>query len=117
MQDDRILSYSIIGFIIGMALVMLLGGCSRHTPVSDINNEIQQEVADLVDYANNNMDMDPDKQLLLTGARHCASRANDLTRTCEQTVSAYSKEAAGWKLATTLMTIIAGLLGFLWIKK
>ena len=111
-------------FIAGIAawflIVMLclwLAGCSRTTPASEINNEIQHEVTELVDYAHNNMTMDSDKQLLLNGARHCASRANDLTRTCEQTISSYRKETAGWKLATTLMTIVAGLIGVLWIKK
>ena len=63
------------------------------------------------------MVMDSDKQMLLNGARHCAARANDMAKTCEETVKAYKAEAAGWKLATTLIGIIAALLGFLWIKK
>jgi outer membrane murein-binding lipoprotein Lpp len=98
-------------------IVMLLCGCSRKTPVSEINDGIQQEVVQLVDYANNNMDMDADKQLLLKGAQHCAARANDLTHTCEETIRAYKTEASGWKLATTLMSIIAALLGLAWIRK
>lgn len=117
MHDDRIISYTIIGWVIALFIVMALAGCSRTTPTADINHEIQTEVAELVDYANNNMEMDADKQLLLNGARHCAMRANDMVHVCDQTVSAYRKETAGWKLATTLMSIIAGLLGFLWIKK
>ena len=117
MDGDRIISYTILGWVMALVLVMLLVGCSRSTPVSDINHEIQTEVSELVDYANSNMEMDADKQLLLNGARHCAARANDMVRTCDQTVSAYRKETAGWKLATTLMSIIAALLGCLWIKK
>lgn len=117
MRDDRIISYTIIGWVIAMFIVMSLAGCSRTTPAAEINTEIQTEVAELVDYAKNNMDMDADKQLLLKGAQHCASRANDMERACELTVSAYRKEVAGWKLAATLMSIISGLLAFLWIKK
>ena len=117
MNDDRIISYTILGRVIALVLVALLAGCSRSTPVSDINNEIHTEVSELVDYAHNNMEMDADKQLLLNGARHCAARANDMARTCDQTIIAYRKETAGWKSLTTLMSIIAALLGFLWIKK
>lgn len=117
MNEEKLLSWTIIGWMIGVFLVMLLAGCSRSTPHADINHAIQTEVTELVDYANNNMEMDADKQLLLNGARHCASRANDMVHACDQTISAYRKETASWKLATTLMSIIAGLLGYLWIKK
>ena len=118
MNEEQTLSWTILTWVAVIFLVMLLlGGCSRKSPVSDINDEIQQEVVQLVDYANNNMEMDSDKQLLLNGARHCAARANDMERTCAETIKAYKAESAGWKLATTLVSIIAGLLGFLWIRK
>lgn len=100
-----------------LVFVLLLAGCSNHDPVSSINDGIQQEITELADYAQNNMEMDADKQLLLNGARHCAVRANDMAKTCKVVVSAYKKETAGWKLATVLVSIIAGLLGMLWIKK
>ena len=64
MDEERILSYTIITWIAVIFLVMLLAGCSRQSPVSDINHDIQEDVAQLVDYANNNMEMDADKQLL-----------------------------------------------------
>ena len=116
-KDTHLMLGIAIWFIIVIMALALLSGCSRQTPVSEINNEIQHEVTELVDYANNNMVMDSDKQLLLNGARHCAARANDLVKTCDQTIYAYRKETAGWKLATTLITIIAALLGVAWIKK
>lgn len=116
-MNDHILDWTIITWVGVIFLIALLCGCSRHTPVSEINHGIQTEVTELVDYAKNNMVLDADKQLLLKSAQHCAARANDMANTCEQTVSAYRKETAAWKLATTLMTIIAGLLGILWIKK
>lgn len=104
-------------FIIVILVLALLSGCSRKTPVSEINNGIQNEVTELVDYAHNNMIMDADKQLLLNGARHCAARANDMSKACDQTIYAYRKETAAWKLSTTLVTIIAALLGIAWIRK
>ena len=107
----------IAAWFLMVMIAMSLTGCAKQTPVSDINNELQQEVSELVDYANNNMEMDSDKQMLLNGARHCAARANDMERTCAETIKAYKAESAGWKLATTLVSIIAGLLGFLWIRK
>ena len=75
--------------VLGMTL--LLCGCAKQAdPVASINDDIQLGVAELVDYANNNMTMDADKQLLLNGARDCASKANALThqheaqiKTCE----------------------------------
>lgn len=117
MDEEKTLTWTVVTWVAVVFLVMLLCGCTRQSPVSDINDEIQQEVVQLVDYANNNMEMDSDKQLLLNGAKHCAARANDMERTCTETIKSYKTEAAGWKLATTLMSIIAGLLGFLWIKK
>jgi outer membrane murein-binding lipoprotein Lpp len=117
MNDDRIISYTIIGWVFALVLTLLLAGCSRQTPVAEINSEIQTEVTELIDYAQNNMAIDSDKQLLINGARHCAMRAADLTKTCQETVRAYRAETVGWKMAATLMTIIAALLGFLWIKK
>ena len=117
MNHSRLVSYTVFGFLVGIFLIMLLGGCTRKTPTSEINQEIQNQVTELVDYANNNMVIDSDKQLLLSGAVHCAARANDMARTCEESIRAFKVEAAGWKLATTLMAIIAGLLGFLWVKK
>lgn len=116
-MEEKTLSLTIITWIALCFLVMLLCGCSHSTPISDINDGIQNDVSELVDYANNNMVMDADKQLLLNGARQCAARANDMQKLCEEMVNSYKKETAGWKLATTLMSIIAGLLGFLWIKK
>lgn len=117
MNGERVLCWTIIGWLVGVFLIMALAGCSRSTPTSEINQQIQDEVAQLVDYANNNMEMDADKQLLINGARHCAMRAGDLEKVCAQTVSAYRTETAAWKLATTLISIIAVFLGIAWIKK
>lgn len=117
MNGERVLCWTIIGWLVGVFLIMALAGCSRSTPTSEINQQIQDEVAQLVDYANNNMEMDADKQLLINGARHCAMRASDLEKVCTQTVSAYRTETAAWKLATVLIAIIAAFLGVAWIKK
>ena len=117
MDDEKVLSWTILSWVALIFLIMLLCGCSPKTPVSDINNDIQQGVNELVDYANNNMVIDSDKKLLIEGAKTCAAKANAMEKTCNESLRAYKAEASGWKLATTLMSIIAGLLGFLWFKK
>ena len=66
-------------FVVFIFWVCMLCGCTKtQDPVSTINDDIQQGVAELVDYAHNNMEMDADKQLLLNGAKECASKANAL---------------------------------------
>lgn len=114
-QNDFIAS--IAAWFIIIMLCFALCGCAKQQPVSDINDDIQQGVIELVDYANNNMDMDSDKKLLLEGAKTCAAKANAMEKTCTESIRAYKIEASGWKLATVLVSIIAALLGVAWIKK
>lgn len=117
MNEEKVMSLTIITWIGVIFLVMLLAGCTKQSPVSDINHDIQEDVAQLVDYANNNMVMDADKQLLINGARACASRANAMEKTCIAQVTACQKETTTWKLSTGMASLIALVFLVLWFKK
>lgn len=117
MDEERLLSGVILGWIVALLLVMLLAGCSRQSPVSDINHDIQDDVAQLVDYAQNNMQIDADKQLLINGARACASRANAMEKACTAQITACEKENTTWKLSTVSASILALLFLMLWFRK
>lgn len=89
MPDDRIISYTIIGWVVALFLVMLMAGCAKHEdPASSINNQLQQDVAQLIDYADNNMTDDADIRLLKTGLKDCAARADAVTKQHETSIAA-----------------------------
>ena len=74
-------------FAVLLILTFLLNSCARKAdPVTVINDGIQNSVNELVDYAQNNMVMDSDKQLLLRGAKDCAARADAMTKTYTATI-------------------------------
>lgn len=106
---------SLIFWIIILFVIMLLGGCARHAtnPVSDINNGIQDDVAQLVDYANNNMVMDSDKQMLLNGARACAARADAMSKQCEVSIKACESETGKTKAERNTLALILALAVFI----
>ena len=53
-------------FLLLLLIGTLLVGCARKpNPINEINDGIQQSVKEVVDYAQNNMTMDTDKQFLL----------------------------------------------------
>lgn len=66
----------IITKIMAFCAIFFIAGCTKQPdPVSTINQGIQQDVAQLIDYANNNMGSDPDTELLKAGLKDCAARA------------------------------------------
>lgn len=117
MDEEKLLSGVILGWIAAIFLIMLLAGCSRQSPVSDINHDIQEDVAQLIDYANNNMTIDADKQLLINGARACASRANAMEKACVAQITACEKENTTWKLSTGMASLVALIFLVLWFRK
>lgn len=108
-----VIGYTIVGWVIGMFLVMLLSGCARHTEyMSSINDSLQQDVAQLIDYANNNMADDPDTTLLKTGLKDCAARADAIAKQCEVTIDTYKANANRLKSErNTLIVFFLLLLG------
>lgn len=62
------------------ALFFIMGCAKQPDPVSTINTSLQQDVAQLIDYANNNMGNDPDTELLKTGLKDCAARADAMDK-------------------------------------
>lgn len=103
---------------IGLLLTgLLLTGCARDAdPITEINNGIQQSVADLVDYAQNNMVMDTDKQFLIQGAKDCAARADAMTKTYEASISKCAAEKSKLKTERNGLGILL-ILVVLWLLK
>ena len=80
-------------------LLLVLTACARDpNPITEINNGIQQSIAELEDYAQNNMIIDADKKLLLQGAKDCAARADAMTSTYNVSIEKCSAEKAKLKL-------------------
>lgn len=85
--------------LFSMFLLTTLCSCAHEpSPISEIDNGIQQSVAELEDYAVNNMDMDTDKQLLLQGAKDCAARASALAKVCVVSAEKCDTEKSKLKL-------------------
>lgn len=69
-------------FVFLLTSTLLLGACARHAePITEINDNLQQSATELIDYAQNNMEIDIDKQFLINGIKDCAARANAMTQT------------------------------------
>lgn len=105
----------IIGTVfLGLILIgLLLTGCSRDTnPVTEINNGIQQSVSELVDYAQNNMVIDTDKQFLIQGVKDCAARADAMTKTYEASLDTCYANQSKLKLERNGLMLIIVLLVF-----
>lgn len=92
-------------------IAILLTGCAKDPdPVADINTGIQENAQQLIDYANNNMEMDADKQLLVQGIKDCAGRADALTQTCEATISKHQAETSKAKAERNTLALVLILL-------
>lgn len=101
-----------------IALALILAGCaSKPDPITNINDDIQQGVAELVDYANNNMDMDADKQLLLQGVKDCAARADALTQTCTARIETCEAQTDRAKAERNTLALVLILLAANAIRK
>lgn len=113
---------NIIVLLIAIMCLVMLVGCSRHdSPINDINAGIQESVAQLEDYAINNMEMDSDKQLLLNGAKDCAARADALTKSCQATIKNCESEQTILRmerngLALVLIILLLGG-GYLFVRR
>lgn len=101
-----------------IALSLILAGCaSKPDPVTDINDNIQQGVSELVDYANNNMDMDADKKLLLEGAKNCAAKAETLTKACQAQISQCQSEVSKAKTQRNALALVLVILAGLFVAR
>lgn len=96
-----------------IALAITIAGCAKQPdPVTTINDGLQQDVAQLVDYASNNMTDDADTRLLVTGLKDCAARADAITKqhtTSIQTCEAETGKARAERntLALVLILLVA----------
>ena len=101
-----------------IALALILAGCaSKPEPITNINDDIQQGVAELVDYANNNMDIDADKKLLLEGAKNCAAKADALTQACTARIETCEAQTNKAKAERNTLALVLLLLAANAIRK
>lgn len=98
-----------------LVLTLLLSGCAREpNPITAINNGIQQSANELVDYAQNNMVIDTDKQMLIQGVKDCAARADAMTKTYEVSMEKCATEKSKLKLERNgLGVILILVVGFM----
>ena len=110
-KEYKIMCASLIFWVTMFFVVMLLCGCTKHTtPVSDINNQLQQDVAQLVDYANNNMGDDPDILLLKGGLKDCAARADAITKQHAATIESCETKTDKAKAERNMLALVLALL-------
>lgn len=98
-----------------IAILMLLTGCAKQPdPVTAINDQLQQDVAQLIDYANNNMGDDPDTMLLKTGLKDCAARADAATKQHETSIKQCQAETEKAKAERNTLALV--LIGIVLLK-
>lgn len=96
-----------------LIVALMLAGCAKEPdPVTTINDQLQQDVAQLIDYANNNMADDSDTRLLKTGLKDCAARADAATKQHETSIKQCQAEtdkarAERNSLALVLILLVA----------
>jgi len=94
-------------------LIVMVSGCVKQTnPIIEINDGIQQDIADLTDYAQNNMVIDLDKKLLLQGLKDCGARADAMTKTYEASMETCQANQNKLKLERNGLAVIIVLLVF-----
>ena len=94
-----------------LIVVLILAGCAKEPdPVTTINDQLQQDVAQLIDYANNNMGTDPDTELLKTGLKDCAARADAATKQHETSIKACQAETDKARAERNTLAIVLILL-------
>lgn len=111
--------FGVFGKICAIFLFILLAGCAKkESPITSINSSIQQSVAELVDYAQNNMDIDTDKQLLLNGVKDCAAKADALTISCKESLDNLSAQKRIVELERNglVLFIILGLIAMFYVR-
>lgn len=98
-------------YLTTITILLALCGCAKkQDPITNINDGIQQGAHELIDYANNNMVIDADKQLLLNGVKDCAEKANALTQTCSARIEACNAETSKARAERNTLAVILILL-------
>lgn len=96
--------------IVVMALTLLTGCAKEPDPVTTINDQLQQDVAQLIDYANNNMPDDVDTRLLKTGLKDCAARADAATKQHETSIKQCQAETSKARAERNTLALVLILL-------
>ena len=94
-----------------LIVAITLAGCAKEPdPVSTINDQLQQDVAQLIDYANNNMADDPDTRLLKSGLKDCAARADAATKQHETSIKQCQAETSKARAERNTLALVLILL-------
>lgn len=92
-----------------MILTFLLSGCAKSTPTETVIDNHVQLVDDTIDYAQNNMDIDSDKQLLINALKTCKTGLLDTESSYKAEISTCKAEKEKWQIISlALFLLIAG---------
>lgn len=101
-----------------MILVLLLCGCAKQSPVSDIVKHHVQLVDEAIDYANNNLEESSDMQYMKSALKTCQAGLVAAEKASKQLVETYKADIKYWKaLSYFLLIIIAMYFGFKTLRK
>ena len=91
--------------------IVVLAGCAKDPdPATTINDQLQQDVSQLINYANNNMADTTDIQLLKTGLKDCAARADAATKQHETSIKQCQAETSKARAERNTLAVILILL-------
>lgn len=97
--------------------ILCLGGCAKHDPVTTIVDNHVAHIGEVIDYAQNNMEISPDTQYLISELKTCQNGLIDAAESHKAVLSTCESDVKYWKLATLFAGTIAGLLLFFLIRR
>lgn len=87
-------------------LAFLLNGCARKDPVENVIDYHQQHIADVLDYAYNNIDQNKDVIFLENELKNCDIALLDIKQAYYGQISTCRAEKKYWQLATGGLVVI-----------
>lgn len=97
--------------------ILCLGGCAKRDPVNTIIDNHVSHVAEVIDYAENNMEVSPDTKYLLSELKSCQNGLIDAGQSHNAVLSTCRSDVKYWKMSTLFASTIAGLLLLLLIRR
>lgn len=100
-----------------LLILLLLTGCAKSTPTENVIDNHVQLVDETLDYAQNNMDIDNDKQFLINALKTCKAGLLDTESSYKAEISTCKAETDKWRIVSlALFLLIAGAV-FVKIKR
>lgn len=92
-----------------MILTFLLSGCAKSTPTETVIDNHVQLVNEVVDYANNNMELDADTQMLINALKTCKTGLLDAKSAYDGEISTCKAKKEKWQIVSlALFLLIVG---------